>query len=69
MKEIALQVNGMSCQNCVKAVNRTLGFTEGVESCEVDLEGGRVNVNFDEAVIAHDKIADIIDDLGFEVVR
>jgi len=33
-------VEGMTCQNCVKAVEKTLGKIDGVQKYEVNLEKG-----------------------------
>ena len=49
-------VEGMSCEHCRSAVQEEVGEVDGVESVEVDLESGRLQVNglrvTDEAVAA-----------------
>ncbi|MDR2885080.1 MAG: cation transporter [Deferribacteraceae bacterium] len=69
MSKIALKVMGMSCKNCAKAINEALDKTDGVSSCEVDLPGKLVTVEFNEDTIQKNKIIHVIDDLGYEVVR
>ncbi|MDQ3398801.1 MAG: cation transporter [Deinococcota bacterium] len=39
-----LQVNGMTCNHCVTAVQRALEDVEGVEAATVDLEHGVAEV-------------------------
>ncbi|MBL8086669.1 MAG: heavy-metal-associated domain-containing protein [Chthonomonas sp.] len=41
---IKLQVSGMSCQHCVRAVTVALESVEGVESAAVDLTTATANV-------------------------
>jgi copper chaperone len=48
MKTLALKVKGMSCGHCVKAVTGALQGVSGVNNAQVDLEGGRALVEYDE---------------------
>lgn len=41
---ITLQVDGMTCEHCVRAVTRTLEGVPGVENVAVSLAGGRAQV-------------------------
>lgn len=50
-----LNVTGMSCGHCVRAVEKALRAVPGVRDAEVSLEGGRATVQGDagaEALIA-----------------
>ena len=40
MREIKLEVTGMTCQHCVRAVTTALERIPGVDKAEVDLESG-----------------------------
>ena len=44
MDSITLQVDGMTCQHCVKRVQKALSGVSGVESAEVSLEKGQAEV-------------------------
>ncbi len=44
MKTIILDVHGMSCQHCVRTVQKTLSQIEGVSSVEVTLKPGKATV-------------------------
>lgn len=42
-----LQIEGMSCQHCQRAVQEALGSVPGVVSVDVNLENGSANVEGD----------------------
>lgn len=41
---ITLQVGGMTCEHCVRAVTKTLEAVPGVDNVSVSLAGGRAQV-------------------------
>lgn len=41
---ITLQVGGMTCEHCVRAVTKKLQAVPGVDSVSVNLAGGRAQV-------------------------
>ncbi|NGP43999.1 copper chaperone CopZ [Bacillaceae bacterium SIJ1] len=63
-----LHVQGMSCGHCVSAIENHVGQLAGVEKVSVDLSNGKVDVTFDDAQVDLDKIIDVIDDQGYDVV-
>lgn len=48
MSQVTLEVKGMSCQHCVKAVKGALEGVSGVSNAEVDLEKGTAVVSGEE---------------------
>lgn len=67
-KEIrTLNVNGMSCEHCVKAVKGAVGALKGVVSVDVDLKGKKVTVWFDPEKVTVALIKDAIEDQGYDV--
>jgi copper chaperone len=67
MEKVTLNVEGMSCGHCVKAVESSVGDLNGVSSVVVDLEGKKVDVEFNGADVTLDKIKETIDDQGYDV--
>lgn len=61
------QVQGMSCDHCVRAVQSEVSALPGVEGVEVDLDGGRVTVTSAEP-LAVDAVRAAIDEAGYELV-
>lgn len=62
-----LNVKGMSCSHCVNAIETSLKELAGVGSVNVDLDGGKVSVSFDEAVVSLEKVKEAIEDAGYDV--
>jgi copper chaperone len=67
MEKVTLNVHGMSCGHCVKAVEGSVGALEGVSSVAVDLKAKTVEVVFNQQEVTLDKIKETIDDQGYDV--
>lgn len=68
MKNITLNVEGMSCSHCVNAVTKAVTALAGVDGVNVDLAAKTVTVDFDEAEVSLDSIKEAIEDEGYDVV-
>ncbi|AKF05058.1 heavy-metal-associated domain-containing protein [Sandaracinus amylolyticus] len=64
MKKVDLQVQGMSCGHCVKAVEDALRLVDGVRRYDVEI--GKATVECEEHV-RRDALVAAIQDAGFEV--
>ncbi|MBD8069274.1 copper chaperone CopZ [Bacillus sp. PS06] len=67
MKTVTLNVQGMSCGHCVKAVEGSVGQLEGVNEVNVKLDEALVEVAFNESKVSLDKIKETIEDQGYDV--
>ncbi|MFC4323576.1 copper chaperone CopZ [Litchfieldia salsa] len=67
MEQVTLNVKGMSCGHCVKAVEGSVGELAGVSSVSVNLNEGKVDVSFDAGAVSIEKIKETIDDQGYDV--
>ncbi|MEH7389508.1 copper chaperone CopZ [Bacillus sp. JJ1503] len=67
MEKVTLNVAGMSCGHCVKAVEVGVGELAGVESVKVDLKNGTVDVEYRSNEVSLDNIKEAIDDQGYDV--
>ena len=67
MEKVTLNVQGMSCGHCVKAVEGSVGALSGVSSVKVDLKGATVDVEFNPQEVSVDQIKETIDDQGYDV--
>ncbi|MDR0500717.1 MAG: copper ion binding protein [Coriobacteriales bacterium] len=63
-----INIQGMSCQHCVQAVNQAVNGISGVFDVQVDLAGGSATVTFDAQETSLDDIKAAIADEGFEVL-
>ncbi|MDR2357561.1 MAG: copper ion binding protein [Oscillospiraceae bacterium] len=68
MANDVINVEGMSCEHCVKAVTIAVSALPGVENVSVDLDGGKVSVTYDPALSALDAIKSEITEQGYDVV-
>ncbi|WP_167957131.1 heavy metal translocating P-type ATPase [Anaerosporobacter faecicola] len=66
MKEVTLQINGMTCAACSSGVERTVRKQAGVETCEVNLTTAKARIVYDEKQITLDTIKAKIEKAGFE---
>ena len=67
MENVILNVSGMSCGHCVKAVEGSVGKLAGVESVNVELEAGKVKVAYNPEKVKLETIKETIDDQGYDV--
>ena len=68
MAKATLEINGMSCQHCVKTVTDALTTLEGVQHVKVNLRKGEAIIRFDASCITDTLLAEAITKVGFEVV-
>lgn len=61
-----IQVNGMTCQSCVRNIEANIGQQTGIQSICVSLEQKMAIVEYDGAAVNANEIAEMIDDMGFE---
>lgn len=66
-EKIQLQVEGMSCGHCVKAVENSLGELKGIDSVDVTLAEGLVDVTYNAKKITVDTIKETITEEGYTV--
>jgi copper chaperone len=67
MEKVTLNVQGMSCDHCVKAVEGSVGELNGVSSVKVNLKANTVDVEYNNQEVSLDKIKETIDDQGYDV--
>jgi copper chaperone len=68
MEKTVLNVDGMSCEHCVKAITKAVGALDGVGEVKVDLDAKTVTVTHDVAKAPLDKIKFEIEDQGYDIV-
>lgn len=67
MEQSILNVDGMSCEHCVKAIKKAVGSLPGVSNVSVDLKGKTVTVEHDQA-LSLDKIKYEIEEQGYDII-
>lgn len=66
MKQVTLQVKGMTCQHCVHSVQNALKEVGAIG--RVDLKANVVAVEFDENKISLNAVKSAIEEQGYDVV-
>ncbi|MFP7492224.1 copper chaperone CopZ [Terribacillus saccharophilus] len=65
--DMTIQVNGMTCGHCEKAVKGALSELEGIQGVEVDLASGKVDVAYDDALVTKEEMKEAIEEQGYDV--
>lgn len=65
--QTTIDVKGMTCGHCEKAVKDALESLAGVSAVTVDLDAGNVDVTFEEAKTNVATLKEAIEDQGYEV--
>ena len=66
--QTTLDVRGMTCGHCEKAVKGALEALNGVNSVEVHLTAGKVDVSYDDALVEISAMRAAIEEQGYDVV-
>jgi copper ion binding protein len=64
---ITIPVQGMSCQHCVRSIERGLSKVPGILSVKVDLLRKVAAISFDDRAITEREVKAKLRELGFEV--
>ncbi|WP_319506583.1 heavy metal translocating P-type ATPase [uncultured Methanolobus sp.] len=69
VKDIAFKVSGMKCSACAQNIEKALNKQDGVISASVNLPMERASVSYDPALINPGEMENIIDSIGYHVVK
>lgn len=61
-----LKVQGMTCGNCARSVERKLAGTPGVTKATVDLETASAAVEYDSDLVRPNVLVNAVRELGYE---
>jgi len=67
MAQSIINVDGMSCEHCVKAITKAVSSLPGVSDVAVDLIARTVTVEH-TPVLTLDKIKDEIEEQGYDII-
>ena len=67
MEKILLNVEGMSCSHCVKAVTNAVEGLNGVKFVEVNLESKTASIEYDSEKITPELIKKAIEEEGYDI--
>ena len=61
-----LAINGMTCANCVRSVERKLSGVPGITKTTVSLEAASATVEYDTDLVKPEMFAKAVRELGYE---
>ena len=64
-----LRVAGMDCYDCAQTIERAVCRMPGVTSASVNFPAARMRVEFEPAAVELDKVAGVVEQLGYHVSR
>jgi len=67
MVKESMGVQGMTCGNCVKHVEKALKGVHGVASVAVSLDEHKATVEFDPAIAGHRAMAEAVQEAGYRL--
>jgi len=62
-----IKIEGMSCQGCVRSLDKALSGLSSLELNQVSI--GNAEVTFDEKKLSVEELKTAIEDIGFSVVE
>jgi copper chaperone CopZ len=65
MKDMDVEIGGMSCGSCVRRVANAFKKVEGVLKCDVEV--GKAKLTYDETKIDLERILDVVRQSGYTV--
>lgn len=69
MARLKLQIEGMTCSHCERAVETALKGLDGITQAEVDLQANTASVTYDEAKVTISEMKEAIKEEGYEVTK
>ncbi|MBI2097625.1 MAG: heavy metal translocating P-type ATPase [Candidatus Vogelbacteria bacterium] len=69
MTKLVLKVKGMHCASCAVLIDKLIGKQEGVVKINTSYGAEKVTLEFDEAKITLARIDELINQLGYDLIR
>jgi copper chaperone len=66
MATATITVKGMTCGGCVNSVTKALKGVDGVQDANVDLEGQKATVIFDDSQTTVEALKEAVEDAGYD---
>ncbi|MEN6462633.1 MAG: heavy metal translocating P-type ATPase [Syntrophomonas sp.] len=69
LRKESIKISGMSCAACAARIEKGLNKLEGVNNANVNLAVEKATVDFDDKVVNPDKLEEVIEKLGYGVIK
>jgi copper ion binding protein len=64
-----MQVEGMTCQGCVRSIETKLSGVKGVQNAHVNLGAGVATVEYDDAQTDPQQLMSAVEQIGYQASR
>lgn len=68
MTTIKFQLDTLTCPSCIKKIETTLNKRVGVENAKVLFHSSKVKIDYNEATVSTEQLAETITKLGYPVL-
>ena len=69
MKTETLKISGMLCASCALSIQKSLSKIEGMKKSQVNFATTSAYLKYDEEKVDKRKIEDIINKLGYKIIK
>jgi len=66
---LELRIGGMTCQGCVRTIEKKLSTVDGVDYAHVNLGAGKAVVDYDDAFTRPEELIRAVEQVGFQASR
>jgi copper chaperone CopZ len=67
--KVELKVDGMTCQGCVRSIEKKLSGVAGVEYAHVNLGAGLATVEYDDTRTNAQQLIGAVETIGFQAAQ
>ncbi|WP_270647100.1 heavy metal translocating P-type ATPase [Paeniclostridium hominis] len=67
-KKLDVKIEGMMCQSCAKAVERSIKKLDGIEDVNVNIATDRATINYNPSIVKISQIKGAVEKAGYKVV-
>ena len=67
--KVEMRVDGMTCQGCVRTVEKKLSSIDGVEYAHVNLGAANATVEFDDSKTKAEKLIAAVEQVGYKATQ
>src|SRR5690554_1746132 len=67
LKELTLQLEGMSCAGCAQTIEKSLNKAEGVKNARVNFASEKAYIDYDPSIIDEEQLREVVQESGYDV--
>ncbi|MBC8632762.1 copper-translocating P-type ATPase [[Eubacterium] tenue] len=67
-KKLDIKIEGMTCQSCAKAVERSIKKLDGIEDVNINIATDRATINYNPSIVKISQIKGAVEKAGYKVI-